>query len=183
MEDASDTVPHFGLQIEHSRAPLIHNYTFAHFGIPWRYTLLDSDAVDQFVATNLHAARFFASAVTMPNKVSMVARTDLVEDDARWIGAINTFYTRLQQGREVTLGAKTDSLGVRDAISYNAPQATSKAQDDPALVYGAEGACRLAVYASHKYFHCSCIYVINRLEVDAKRQSMTANGFEVTLSM
>lgn len=61
----------------------------------------------------------------MPNKVSMVTWTDLVGDDARFIGAINAYYIRSRQGRKVALGANTDTIGVVDAFMYNALKSTS----------------------------------------------------------
>ncbi|CAH2353335.1 putative quinate dehydrogenase [[Candida] railenensis] len=177
-------IPLFGVGIQHSRAPLIHNYLFEKLGLPWKYILFDSKDIGSFKSTfayeEEHGA-FYAAAVTMPNKIVMVDHVDHVDDGGKAVGAINTIYSRLDsEGKQVRIGTNTDTIGIRDAFVYNAPELVHRAKGKPGLVYGGGGACRSAVYALSKYLHSSKIYVVNRFESEilSLKESMEAGGFK-----
>lgn len=105
----------------------------------------------------------------MPNKLSFQPFLDDITEEARIMGSVNTTYVRIDQsGKRKIIGTNTDCLGIRDAILQKCPEATEKAKDKVALVTGAGGAARSAVYALWKWFSPSKIYVVNRLESETR---------------
>lgn len=180
----------FGVGIAHSKAPMMHNFLFQELGLAnFRYEIMDSLNVDlylDYIGSNKNATceaelTYNGSAVTMPNKVTMTNYVDLIDDNARAVGAINTIYVRFKDGIPINIGTNTDTVGIRDLMRFNAPEIVAKniKTNKPGLVYGGGGACRSAIYALHEYLGCSKIYVVNRFanEVQVIAESMAANGF------
>lgn len=182
----------FGKGVVHSKAPVVQNFLFGQLGLAgFRYQPLDSLDVDAFrelIAANTNAAseadlRFNGSAVTMPHKVVMAQHVDIVDDNAKQVGAINTIYVRFDaSGRALNIGTNTDTVGIRDSFLYNARDTVehSRNNNKPALVYGGGGACRSAVYALHAYLGSDTIYVVNRFadEVAQLASLMVDSGFQ-----
>lgn len=180
----------FGVGISHSKAPLMHNFLFGKLGIEhFNYEIMDSPDVElylQYTGANKDATCedeliYNGSAVTMPHKVTMTKHVDLIDDNAKAVGAINTIYVRFRDGKPITIGTNTDTIGIRDLLKFNAPATVEKnlQSKKPGLVYGGGGACRSAIYALYEYLGCSKIYVVNRFpeEVQAIAEDMKANGF------
>lgn len=182
----------FGCNISHSKAPALHNFIFQQQGLEgFHYKILDSTDFDGFLKllrSNDDAKTdadlvFNGAVITMPYKVKMTNHVDLIDDDAKGVGAINTIYVRFnEEGKALNIGTNTDTYGVRDAFLVNAPEFVDKCRSSSqiGLVYGGGGACRSAVYALYKYLGCKKIYVVNRFahEIDALIESMKGNGFE-----
>jgi shikimate dehydrogenase len=130
-----------GWPVAHSRSPAMHNAGFEELGLDWRYELLpvEPERFDEFV----HAlpARGFAGAnVTIPHKLSALALADRASDVARTTGAANTLLFT-ESGIEAE---NTDVPGFLEALREQAPKAPEGME---AVVLGAGGAARAAVYA------------------------------------
>lgn len=183
----------FGSKISNSKAPLLQNFILQKQGLSnHRYELLQSTDVEAFVkyisANKARDAKteadlvFNGAAVTLPHKVVMADHVDIVDANAKGVGAINTIYVRFDDsGSPLNIGTNTDTIGIRDAFYYNNKKAveTSKSKGKPGLVYGGGGASRAAVYALHTFLGCPKIYVVNRFahEITQLSETMTANGF------
>ncbi|KAK6205430.1 uncharacterized protein RJT21DRAFT_117914 [Scheffersomyces amazonensis] len=173
----------FGKHIQHSRSPLLQNYSFKKLGLDWKYELLDSEDIDLFKQF-LNSEECAGAGVTMPNKVRMLPHVDLVDDGAKAVGAINTIYIRHDKvtNKKLFIGTNTDTIGIKNSFLFNASEVVekSKQQERVGLVYGGGGACRSAVYALSVFLGCSKVYIINRFseEVEAVKKEMIKGGFK-----
>lgn len=182
----------FGTHIANSKSPTTQNFLFEKKGLPHRYELHQSGDVEAFVdfisqnkkinARSEAELVYNGLAVTLPHKVVMADRVDLVDDNAKAVGAINTIYVRFDaDGTPLNVGTNTDTLGIRDAFLYNNKEAVERSRKagKPGLVYGGGGASRGAAYALHAYLGCPKVYVVNRFasEIDALATTMKENGF------
>ena len=78
------------------------------------------------------------------------------------IGAVNTIVIREENGRRIKYDTKTDSVGIREAILQNArPELLTAAHGRPAMVIGAGGTSRAAVYALKVFLGIEILYIVN----------------------
>lgn len=116
----------------------------------------------------------------MPHKISCMKFVDEITEEGRIIGAINTIYFSQDPSlaRKRYIGTNTDCVGIRDAFQKNFPGVKEKSAGRPALVVGAGGTSRAAVYALWKYFDVTEVFMINRFvsETEDLRASMLAAG-------
>ncbi|GKT46240.1 quinate permease [Colletotrichum spaethianum] len=108
----------------------------------------------------------------MPYKNTIMTRLDAIDDLAKSIGACNNVYRDLQ-APECLHGTNTDWLGVKGCLLEKGDH-PGPVLYKPALIIGAGGASRAAVYALHTHFRASVIYILNRDEgevVDLVRDS------------
>ncbi|KAL1891318.1 hypothetical protein Sste5346_007778 [Sporothrix stenoceras] len=162
----------FGGHIAQSLSPRLQNLMFSARGVPWHFSLCQTTNPDDF-STKLHDGRCLGASITMPNKVTFATRLDAQTDEAKVIGAVNTGFVRRQNGQKKWIGTNTDCVGIREAVLARFPDAASQTRGRPAMILGAGGAARSAVYALWRWFGVSEIYVVNRLklEVDALKES------------
>jgi quinate dehydrogenase len=99
--------------------------------------------------------------VTMPYKNAILPRLDVLDDLATTIGACNNVY-RDWEHPEKLHGTNTDWRGIKGCLLEKGDQAGVPVLNKPALIVGAGGASRAAVYALNSYFKSSVIYVLNR---------------------
>ncbi|KAI5820440.1 EPSP synthase-domain-containing protein [Pyronema omphalodes] len=144
----------FGTPISHSRSPALHNALFAANGLPHTYSLFESDSVDA-VKELIRAPEFGGASVTIPHKLSIMPLLDEISPEAKLIGAVNTIIPT--NGKLV--GYNTDWTGIQRSLLVGGV----KDLDEPgtALVIGAGGTSRAAIYALHNMRY-STIYLVNR---------------------
>lgn len=123
----------------HSRSPAMHNAAFAWAGIDGVYEArrVPPDALGEAIS-GLRAPDVLGANLSLPHKEAAAPFLDALSPAARAIGAVNTIVHR---GRQL-LGDNTDAPGLLAALQ--------QAGDDgraPALVLGAGGAARAAVWA------------------------------------
>jgi shikimate dehydrogenase len=129
-----------GFPVRHSRSPAMMNAAFAALDLDWRYLALGlppaafADAVRALPGSGYRAAN-----VTIPHKVAALELAQQATDAARAIGAANTL-TLEPDGR--IAADNTDAGGLLDALGEPLPAT--------ALVLGAGGAARAAVWALHQ---------------------------------
>ena len=135
-----------GANIQQSLSPALHEDAFAAIGIAGHYHLMDVDVLPGRTLDGLLAAArtagFAGVNVTFPFKEAVIPLLDVVSDEARQIGAVNTVVIG-KDGR--TAGHNTDRSGFRAAFI----EAFGKdaARDKAVLQLGAGGAGRAVAFA------------------------------------
>lgn len=132
-----------GHPLGHSLSPALHNAMCAKLGIdavylPWP---TPPERLDAFIAA-LRTLPIHGLSVTIPHKEAVMRLCDELTPQARVVGAVNTLYW--QDGR--LIGENTDVTGFCAPLRalFFGPDAV--ALPDAALVLGAGGAARAAVY-------------------------------------
>ena len=156
MSEHKNRVVLIGWPIAHSLSPGMLNAVFAEARLDWVYSLLPTkpealtSSLDQFDALNVVGGN-----VTMPHKQTIMPYLADISDEARIIGAVNTF--KVEDGR--IYGYNTDGIGFLNAL---------KAEGyDPSgmrvVVLGAGGGARAAIFALAQA-RVDRITIINRTE-------------------
>jgi shikimate dehydrogenase len=156
-----------GWPIKHSRSPLIHGHWLQQAGIDGTYTkvAVEPERLSAFIS-GLAEAGFAGCNVTVPHKQSVVPLMHDVDEAARAIGAINTIW--LEGGR--LRGSNTDAEGFLKHLETSVPNWSQASK--PAIVLGAGGAARAAVYALLSA-GLDRIYVANRTLKNAEALAET----------
>ncbi|KAI1343049.1 hypothetical protein F5Y15DRAFT_429024 [Xylariaceae sp. FL0016] len=171
-----------GIGVTHSIGRPMHDAVARSLGLPWTFHNTECPSLDALAAL----ARRPATAglvVTMPYKGAGAMRRAVVDRLDAWAaaaGACNLVY-RDARDPAVLVGSNTDWAGVRGALREKGDEARRPREEGeggernpPALVVGAGGASRAAVYALSVHLHTRVIYVVNRDEgeVAALRQDV-----------
>jgi shikimate dehydrogenase len=123
-----------GYPCSHSRSPALWNGLFARYGLPYFYTCLEWPDIGELVRA-VRDLGIRGLSVTIPFKEQVTGLLDVVDPDARAIGAVNT----VVQCGGVLRGCNTDWLGIREPLNH--------LRGSRAVVLGAGGAAAAAVYA------------------------------------
>ncbi|KAK1485714.1 shikimate dehydrogenase [Colletotrichum cuscutae] len=178
MASTDDKTLHLvGIGVGHSIAPPMHNAIAKSLSLTWRFYATECSTIEDL----LLLARKDSTAglvVTMPYKNTVMPRLDALDPLATTIGACNNVYRDPSDPAKLR-GTNTDWLGVKGCLLEKG-DGRGPVEEKPALIVGAGGASRAAVYALHTYFKASVIYVLNRddgevsdLQRDAQRLSPT----------
>jgi quinate dehydrogenase len=172
-EDQEQRTLHLvGIGVGHSIAPPMHNHIAESLGLPWTFYATECNTLDSL----MDLARKDTTAglvVTMPYKNAIIPRLDALDDLAATIGACNNVYRDWENPKKLR-GTNTDWRGIKGCLLEKGDQAGVPVLNKPALIVGAGGASRAAVYALSSYFQSSIIYVLNRDEqevIDLMRDS------------
>lgn len=171
QEDAK-TLHLVGIHVTHSIAPSMHNHISRSLGLPWTFHSTECPSMSDLMSL-ARDPKTAGLVVTMPYKNTVMQHLDALDDLAVQIGACNNVYRDPKDPAKLR-GTNTDWLGIKGCLLEGGPLATGK----PALIVGAGGASRAAVYALHTTFRASAIYILNRddsevaaLLADAQRLS------------
>jgi len=150
----------FGRPISASRSPALHNTLFKQSGLPHAYTTLETDQAND-VRDVIRSPDFGGASVTIPLKLDIIPLLDGISDAAKTIGAVNTIIPvpGTSPGTVRLIGENTDWLG----MTYSLTSASSgiPSSEASALVIGAGGTARAAIYALHSLSY-SPIYIVSR---------------------
>ncbi|RYP66878.1 hypothetical protein DL769_005910 [Monosporascus sp. CRB-8-3] len=173
----------FGKKVTHSLSPFLHSVVYDDLKLNWAQLRLDSDDMDLLLQLLRHP-RCYGASVTMPNKVAILPHLDDLTPECRAVGACNTIFLRTKGSATLYCGANTDVVGIRESFYRNvdagkADGAAHLFHDKPAMVIGAGGAARSAVYALRTWMRARDIYLVNRdvEETLAFVTECTARGF------
>ncbi|CAL1710609.1 unnamed protein product [Somion occarium] len=156
----------FGTPIAHSMSPTLHNTAFRILSLPHKYELLETTSVGQEIKATITAPDFGGASVTIPFKLDVIPLLDSLSPDAEVIGAVNTIIPRrTPEGLHTLYGDNTDWLGIRNCIQSRLPATLHK--PEVALVIGAGGTSRAAIYALYK-LGVKKIYIFNRTKTSAE---------------
>ena len=165
----------FGTPIAHSMSPTLHNTAFEALGLPHTYSLLETPTIeDDQVKRAIREESFGGASVTIPFKLDVMTHLDGLSDAARAIGAVNTIVPR--DGK--LFGENTDYLGIVASVRARAAwlglTLGVDAEGDTALVIGAGGTARAAVFAL-KTLGMREVYLFNRTKAKAEAISAAFN--------
>ncbi|KAI9744964.1 MAG: 3-dehydroquinate dehydratase (3-dehydroquinase) [Claussenomyces sp. TS43310] len=153
----------FGTPISASRSPALHNALFKLTGLPHFYTRLETDKASD-VEKVIRTPDFGGASVTIPLKLDIISLLDKITDAAEVIGAVNTIIPKPStvSGRNLLIGDNTDWLGMTHSLRCSALASKSSIPiGSSALVIGAGGTARAAVYALHA-LSLTPIYIVSR---------------------
>jgi quinate dehydrogenase len=144
-----------GINVTHTIAPPMHNHIAASLDLPsWSFTPVECPTVTDCM-TLFCSPDFAGGVVTMPYKKSIMPHLDELDQLAQRIGACNCVYLTPE---ERLRGTNTDWRGIVGCLLG----ASAEGRGREALIVGAGGASRAAVYALFVELGCPVIYVINR---------------------
>lgn len=129
----------FGYPVEHTLSPAMHNAAFEHLGLDYCYLpfLVHPNSLGKAV-DSIRALSMAGVNVTVPHKEAVISFLNDVNEEACFIGAVNTVVNR--EGR--LTGHNTDGRGFMRSLEENGiPVAGNKV-----LVVGAGGASRAVGY-------------------------------------
>ncbi|WCN38699.1 shikimate dehydrogenase [Aneurinibacillus uraniidurans] len=130
-----------GHPVSHSLSPLMHNRAFDVLGLNMRYAAFDVEParIGEAVAS-IRALGLRGVNVTIPHKVGVMEHLDEIDEEARFIGAVNTIVN--ENGR--LIGYNTDGRGyVRSLVEETGVVLAEQS----ALMLGAGGAARGVAFA------------------------------------
>ncbi|HMK59526.1 MAG TPA: shikimate dehydrogenase [Dissulfurispiraceae bacterium] len=125
----------FGYPVEHSLSPYMHNAAFEALGLEYCYVTypvhpdLLEDAVKGIRALSLKGVN-----ITVPHKERVISFLDEVDEEARFIGAVNTIQNRDGQ----LIGYNTDGRGFMKSLD----EAGITVEGKKVLIIGTGGAAR-----------------------------------------
>jgi quinate dehydrogenase len=164
-----------GIGVGHSIAPTMHNSITTSLNLPWTFYATECPTLNSLLALARNPETS-GLVVTMPYKTTIMPHLDALDDLAVQIGACNNVY-RDPDNPSHLRGTNTDWIGIKGSLLEKSPD-HQPVLNRPALIVGAGGASRAAVYALHTQFKASVIYILNRdekevddLQADAKRLS------------
>jgi quinate dehydrogenase len=150
-----------GVNVMHSIAPPMHNYIARALGLSWQFINKECPNVEDLVAL-FRAPTFAGGVVTMPYKKAIIPFLDEKDKLVEMLGACNNVYLT-KEGK--LRGTNTDWRGIRGCLLSGTKSGVNEGKGKPALIIGAGGASRAALYALFADLECEEIYVVNR---DAK---------------
>ncbi|KAG0308829.1 3-dehydroquinate dehydratase (3-dehydroquinase) [Dissophora globulifera] len=174
----------FGSPISQSLSPLMHNTSFQSLGLPYKYSLHETAAVDDSVVAKMRQSDFGGASVTIPHKIEIISKLDAITEEAKAIGAVNTVVpVKDEQDKTALIGDNTDWLGIYYQVERNLDATTSRVsrQQMKGLVVGAGGTSRAALYALYR-LGVQEISIYNRTMVKAQAVADSFQGlFEVNV--
>ena len=156
----------FGSPIGHSPSPLLHNTAFQQCFLPFHYSKVDTIEIDR-VAEVVKGSSFGGASVTLPLKEEVAALcTGGQSKEAITIGAVNTL---IRQDDGLLYGDNTDWVGIHRLLH---PLLPSIAPLDVAVVIGAGGTARAALYALSRLGFSSSRLLVHNPRTHSKAEEL-----------
>ena len=157
----------FGDPIGQSPSPTLHNIAFKTLGLPHKYDLHPSTTESLEILKNiLYSPDFGGASITIPLKLAVIPLLDTLSPAGRIIGAINTVVPVIKTDGGIELyGENTDWVGIQRVILAKSTRKWTVS--DVALIIGAGGTARAAIYALYR-LGVGKILVYNRTHETAK---------------
>ena len=133
-----------GWPVAHSRSPAMHSAAAAHLGLPLRYRTLAVAPEDLGeVVGALGRVGIRGANVTVPHKLAVMAACDVLTEEARLVGAVNTLTWERDASGVRLEGHNTDAVGLERALNED----VGDLHGARALLVGTGGAARAAAVA------------------------------------
>ncbi len=164
----------FGFPVEHSLSPAMHNAGFNHLSLDFCYLALLvrpeslSDAIRGMKAMNFEGVN-----VTVPHKENVIPFLHEVDEEAKFIGAVNTIHNK----NGLLVGFNTDGRGFMKSLEESGIEVDHK----KVFLVGAGGGSRAVCYYLSKKTASLRIFDIDRertsgLVKDLKKNSPHVYG-------
>lgn len=154
-----------GIGVGHSIAPPMHNFITQSINLPWTFYGTECPTLESLLAL-ARKDTTVGLVVTMPYKNAIMPHLDALDDLTIMIGACNNVYRDAVDPKKLR-GTNTDWIGIKGCLLEKS-EGGKAVLGRPALIIGAGGASRAAVYALHEHFKASVIYVLNRDEQEVR---------------
>lgn len=171
----------FGYPVEHTLSPAMHNAAFKELGLNYCYVpfLVHPDYLENAVKA-IKALNLSGVNVTVPHKEKVVPLLDEINEEASFIGAVNTIVN--SGGR--LIGYNTDGRGFKQSLSENGISIEGK----DIIIIGAGGASRAISYYLSQKAKTLYLYDIDKEKVeklvhDLKQIRNTVSTIEDTASI
>ncbi|MBQ3834322.1 MAG: shikimate dehydrogenase, partial [Elusimicrobia bacterium] len=133
----------FGNPISHSLSPVMHNNWFSKNKLNYVYLAFDILPKDLKAAVgSIRTLNIAGVNVTVPHKVEVMKYLDIVDEDAKKIGSVNTIVNK----NGVLYGTNTDWQGFITDLKQKKVNLKNK----NVLVVGAGGAAKAILYGLNK---------------------------------
>ncbi|KAJ5112696.1 hypothetical protein N7532_000741 [Penicillium argentinense] len=151
-----------GIGVTHSIAPNMHNYIANSLGLSWEFYATECPTTEELVKLAKDPTTA-GLVVTMPYKSSILQHLDEKDELVSAVGACNNVYYKNGSPRQIC-GTNTDWRGIHGCLLEKGRrrERPSSTRTAPALVIGAGGASRAAIYALTEHLHSPSIYILNR---------------------
>ncbi|PYH43729.1 putative pentafunctional AROM polypeptide [Aspergillus saccharolyticus JOP 1030-1] len=141
----------FGRNVAQSLSPAMHNAAYTACGLPHQYSSVQSGVLRE-VNSLLSDGKHGGVAISLPFKTEVLPLLDEISHEARDIKAVNTVVLEQinsETGHRTTKlkGYNTDYIGIMAGIEKNLSPANAIRAGTSALIVGAGGMARAAVYA------------------------------------
>ncbi len=145
----------FGYPVEHTLSPLMHNAAFSAMGINACYVPFSVSPGDLAGAVqSIRSLNLLGANVTVPHKEHVLEYLDSINDEAKFIGAVNTITNK----NGMLTGYNTDGRGFMSSLADSG----ISAKDKDILIMGAGGASRAVSYYLSEVCRTLHIYDIDR---------------------
>jgi len=132
-----------GDPIEHTLSPAMQNAAFEHLKLDWVFLAFKVKATElEDALRGMRGLVIRGLNVTMPHKNAVIAFLDKVDENAKFLGSVNTI---LADDGELT-GFSTDGLGAVNALKENGVKLSGK----KVVLLGAGGAAKAVAFALAK---------------------------------
>lgn len=135
-----------GYPLKHTLSPLMHNFAFEYYGLPYRYDILETEPTnfDEKIQSYVQQG-YIGFNVTIPFKETILGHITDLSPEAKAIGAVNTIHINGNRW----YGYNTDAIGtLRTLEPYK-----SEIEQSSILILGAGGAARAVVYTLATHFN------------------------------
>ena len=160
-----------GWPVEHSKSPKMHNSAFNALGLDYCYIAMPvkPEALEDAVK-GIRALNFLGINVTLPHKEEVIKHLDVIDEEARFIGAVNT----IKNENGVLKGYNTDGRGFMESLREEGIDPKGK----NIFLVGVGGAARAVSYylcqeASRFWLHGRNMKKATTLANDLKKLSST----------
>lgn len=149
-----------GDPIEHTLSPIIQNAAFKALDLDYVFLAfkVSPNQVDKAIA-GMRALEIVGLNVTMPHKEAVIKNLDQIDENAKFLNAVNTIHNKDGQ----LIGYNTDGVGVIKALKENGSNPKGK----KILLLGAGGSARAIAYALAK--QTDELIILNRTVSVAKK--------------
>jgi len=161
----------FGQSVKYSLSPEMHHAAYRYSGLPHTYDTMQADEISA-VQQILDDKDRGGVTISLPFKSAILPFVDEITPDAEDMQAVNTVTIEHKCQPDgsravVKRGYNTDHIGIRDCIDKHLSPANAVRDGTTALIVGAGGMARAAIYACYE-LGVRRIFIYNRTIENAK---------------
>lgn len=140
-----------GINVSKSLSPEMHNSAYELLGLPHRFKIFECSSLTPNLTNLVNSPTFGGTAIIMPFKMEALKYVDTMSEHVKIIGALNTIVAERSTENPNKIirirGENTDWLGVKLTLQDNISPINAISKNKTALVIGAGGMSRAAIYA------------------------------------